>query len=55
MENNYICKQISSEDLKAMNEFNARFFRQAEIKLKEEREKQQYLARKRLKELKKYD
>lgn len=55
MKKNYIFNQTSPEDLKVMNEFKARFFRREELKLKEEREKQQYLARRRLEELKKYN
>ena len=55
MRKNYIFNRTSPGDLKAMAEFNARFFRKKESKLKEEREKQQYLARRRLEELKKYD
>ena len=53
--NNYRFKQINTKELEEISEFNSEFFRKEEIKIKKEREKQQYFARRRLEEIQKYD
>ena len=53
--NNYRFKQINIKELKEMNEFNSQFFRREEIRIRKEKEKQIYYARRRLEEIGKYD
>ncbi|MCK4647663.1 hypothetical protein KAT24_01905 [Candidatus Pacearchaeota archaeon] len=38
--NNFLYKQINTKELEEMREFNSRFFRKEEIKIKKEKEKQ---------------